>query len=563
MPTVKIPSQVQAAYLQGFWRLDEASGNATDYSANAYTLTDNGGIGARDGFRQARARSSDGLKSLDRGYASAANLNFGNNANKSFTLWGRIRADAAYSTYHFLCDFVGGTGYNFLVNSGKLTYTMAAGGYVNGNLTLEQGKIYDVCLTYDHGTTTAKLFVNGLADKVVTGQAAPGAVSSGSFKLFNYPTNGSGYGFIGEMECFAAWNIALTEAEVASLSSFSDIVCHNTGGEEHLRSGASTNVKLAQGFTVNTSGWYDMAFFKGYRNNSPTGNVYCTIESSSGGVPSGTALATSENLDVSLPFTSVGELAFRFTSPVYLTAGFYWAVLQGTYSVSATVGIRVTRSSGGAGLYNGGGAYTYNGTSWSAISTDDFYIRLNRICGNLIVSHFLEAGTSDNAEFYSNGNLEAFGQNIKFTSEKRVKCVFIWLTIFASPSGTVTAKICANNAGVPGTVLATSNSYNRNIGPTTSGPTTRANGALWSFIFTSPYTLAANTEYFLVIEASAGGSGSNYNGIFTTSGNGYPSTYDLQKRVSGSWSSYTANYDLQFALLEDIRSGSDKFFLVL
>lgn len=567
MPARKTPAEINAATLKAWWKNDEASGTRADYSGNSNTLTDNNTVTAREGFRANRSAYFNSANSEYLSITDAAQVGLDpyDSATGKYTVWGEIRLDSlaaavAWYTkyddpnYGLLINITTGGRIDVSVNSGGITASSASG-------VITAGRKHEIAVVFDSVNDLIIFYVDGICVGRVAWTGTFLSTSTAPIRLGAYYASIQ-QPFNGQMGWTAVWADALTPAQIMSLSGIDDVFCKDTGGEEHLRSSASLNVKIAQSFNPKVTGYFDSVILNAYKNNSPTGNVWVTIETDNAGAPSGVAVATSEQIDVSLVSTSVSylDLVFRFSTAFQLTGGTtYWIVVQGDYSVSSTVGLRFQRSSGGAGNYTGGAAYTYNGTSWSAISTDDFKFRMNRIVGNLIDSHFLEAGTNDYQEFYSNNNRSRFAQNIKFTSNKAVKGAVCWLTMTASPTGTLNIKIYDNNAGVPGSVLATGTAYNRNIGQKTSSGITRANGGLWYVEFASPLTLSANTEYWISFEASAGGDGSNYNTIFVTSGNGYASTYDA-KYYNGSWNSVAANYDLQFALFEDIQQNQGNFF---
>lgn len=556
MPARKDPSEIQPSFIKGGWDLGEASGSRADSSGNSRTLTDNNTVLAREGFRQARSAYFNSANSEYFSLAHHADFNFGTG---EFSVFSRIKMDDTTARWIISKNgnawgvYYTGSEVALYIN-GSAVCTTSTGG------ALGSAKWFDIGVRRKGGY--ASIWVNGFRATAETSNSANG--DSSSSLLIG---QGQSTYWNGQMEKVYIWSTGLTDSQMSSMSTISDIFGRDTGGEEHLRSSASLNVKMAQSFNPRTTGYFDAVIMNALRNNSPTGNVWVTIETDSGGAPSGIAVATSEMIDVSLISTSASypELAFRFTNAFQLTGGTtYWIVVQGDYSVSSTVGLRFVRSSGGAGNYTGGAAYTYNGTSWSAISTDDFSFRLCRITGNLIDSHFLEAGSNDYGELDSNNNNQRYAQNIKFTSDKTIKGIAVWMNLYGSPSGTAVIKIYSNNAGSPGTLLATSNSFNRNIGYKTGSPSTRENGGLWYFEFASAFTISANTEYFISIESSSGGSGANYNMMFLTGGSGYTATYDMQKYNGGSWSTYSSGYDMQFALFEDIAAGvgSGNFFLM-
>lgn len=562
MPNIKTPLEVASTTLKAYIKLSETSGNRADSSGNSNTFTDNNTVTYRDGFLQNysayfNSASSEYLSILD---ASQTGLDPYDSATGKYTIFCRMKP-YSLSAMCFYSKYIDGSrgfillintsgGIDVYINSGTLTASSPTG-------IISAETWNDVAVVMDSVNDKIYYYVNGflMGSSSWTGTFLAGCTAENIIGAYKVVSTSSHWN--GQIESLACWADALTAAEINSLSGMRDVFGLDTGGEEHLRSSASLNVKMAQSFDPKTTGYFEQVIFSALKNNSPTGNMWVTIETDSGGAPSGVAVATSEYVDVSILSTSVNypEIAFRFLTPPQLTAGTtYWIVIQGDYTVSSTVGIRFQRSSGGAGNYTDGGAYTYNGTSWSAISTNDFKFRLTRVMGTFIDSHFTEAGTNDYGEFDSDNNNQRYAQNIKFTSDKTIKGIAVWMTMFGSPSGTAVMKIYSNSGGSPNTLLGTATAYNRNKGYKTGTPGTRANGGLWYFEFSSSVTLSANTEYWISIESSSGGSGANYHGLYFTSGSGYTATYDMLKYNSGAWSTYSAGYDMQFALFGEIAS---------
>ena len=142
-----------------------------------------------------------------------------------------------------------------------------------------------------------------------------------------------------------------------------------------LREGATTNVKLAQTFDTDTTGFVEFVDIRLFRQAAVSGRIWATIEALSGGDPDGTPLATSDKIKVDALPVSSGFIRIPFRSPASLTAGTTYAlVLQGDYTASATVNI-VWRSNS-AGGYAAGIAKTYNGTAWSDIAGHDFAFKV-------------------------------------------------------------------------------------------------------------------------------------------------------------------------------------------
>jgi len=155
----------------------------------------------------------------------------------------------------------------------------------------------------------------------------------------------------------------------------------------NLKTGATTNVKIAQkivvgasGITVNRTaikmrrrcgniGTDCNTFVSGeswdYRNAE---TLTLTIETDNAGAPSGTPVTngtatTVRAFDVR-PLRAEWQ-SFSFSSNVSLTASTtYWVVLTGSYTASASNYIEVSTDTGNG--YASGDSSTYNGTTWTA-----------------------------------------------------------------------------------------------------------------------------------------------------------------------------------------------------
>jgi len=155
-----------------------------------------------------------------------------------------------------------------------------------------------------------------------------------------------------------------------------------------LRTGATTNVKIAQKITVGGSNiTVNRATLFLTLINNIDGILYqdgetvtVTIETDSAGAPSGTPVTNG---------TSTSRLAydidpkggweeFDFSSNVTLTAStVYWIVLQGTYTASTTDYIKWSKDSTSGGYASGDGA-TYDGTNWTDETGVDYLFFIGR-----------------------------------------------------------------------------------------------------------------------------------------------------------------------------------------
>jgi len=143
-----------------------------------------------------------------------------------------------------------------------------------------------------------------------------------------------------------------------------------------LRSGPTTNIKLAQSFQVSSSGPLPFIDISIGRTGSLTGTFWITVEASSGGNPSGTALATSDKLDAgAVPATATQWIRFPFrSSPTFTSATTYYIVLQGDYATNGTAYVAWNQAT--TNVYANGQHYTFNGSSWTATATADFQFKV-------------------------------------------------------------------------------------------------------------------------------------------------------------------------------------------
>lgn len=163
------------------------------------------------------------------------------------------------------------------------------------------------------------------------------------------------------------------------------LITGNDGGDG-LRTGATTNVKIAQKILVGGSNIVvNRASFYGQRRCGNIGTscdmfvsgqswdyrnletLTATIETDSAGAPSGTPVTNGTSQTIyafEVPYNGYRWIYFKFANNVTLTAGTnYWLVLQGSYTASSSNYIYLTSKSS-SGTY--AGSATYNGTSWSA-----------------------------------------------------------------------------------------------------------------------------------------------------------------------------------------------------
>lgn len=141
-----------------------------------------------------------------------------------------------------------------------------------------------------------------------------------------------------------------------------------------------TNTKIGQLFLDIAGGPLRQIKLYLKKASSPTGNATVKIYATSGGVPTGVALATSDTFDVSTLTTSLALVTFTFTGAerIDLTAGTTYALSLEYASGDGTNKVHVGVDSSSPS-YAGGTLATYAG-SWSAVSGSDaaFYIYKQR-----------------------------------------------------------------------------------------------------------------------------------------------------------------------------------------
>lgn len=139
---------------------------------------------------------------------------------------------------------------------------------------------------------------------------------------------------------------------------------------------ASSVEKRAQTFTPTLTGVMPFVDLNVIKVGAPTGYLTVALFATSGGVPTGAALATADKLDLSLITTSSAQwVRFAFRTPATLTASTVYAVVASvSYSVGAVNYIALCSDST-APSYTGGSIANYNGTTWSADATTDTLFR--------------------------------------------------------------------------------------------------------------------------------------------------------------------------------------------
>ena len=237
------------------------------------------------------------------------------------------------------------------------------------------------------------------------------------------------------------------------------------------------------------------------RHGSPTGTIKWSVYSDNAGAV-GTLIATSTAVLVSTVGTSPSYslVAFGFPFPyVSLTAGTtYWFVSTISYGTSNTVYV-------GLGYPNTSGAWvvaTWNGSAWDYSSTGIMPCIVPSITSTQIE---LVSGPARISLCTSSSNQKVAGSFVP-ASSYTVKMIAVGVQCVGATnnSNTITLSLCANNAGVPGSVLASG------VASMTVGYWVYSTVIYCSFKLDSAVALTQGTTYWIVISCSYSPDASNY-----------------------------------------------------
>jgi hypothetical protein len=170
------PTGVWDSNYQAVWHNKETSGNRTDSTSNAYTLTDNGGVSNYEKIANASNYVSASSQRLSIADASAPNLDI--TGSITIESWVYLTSTAATQMLVSKDGSAGQQGYLLRYNlNGRFNFILSDDGTaqtaVNGGTTVTTGAWYHVVGVYDG--TDMKIYVNGASD------ATPVSYSSGIF----------------------------------------------------------------------------------------------------------------------------------------------------------------------------------------------------------------------------------------------------------------------------------------------------------------------------------------------------------------------------------------------
>jgi len=174
--------------------------------------------------------------------------------------------------------------------------------------------------------------------------------------------------------------LLITQAGKSQVLIDSDPVSNYTGSEESYS--GSIELYIAQSFSNTSSCTLASCQFYLSKSGSPTGIIYAYVYAHSGtygstSIPSGSALATSNAVDISTLSTSMQTIALTFSgvNQIWLSASTKYVLVVayagGNYNNRLNVGADWT-TKGGSGNFS----YSADGLTWSPYSGEDilFYV---------------------------------------------------------------------------------------------------------------------------------------------------------------------------------------------
>ena len=165
------------------------------------------------------------------------------------------------------------------------------------------------------------------------------------------------------------------------------------------RSTGNANLRVSQGFKVDTAGPIEFVDVKLEKTGTPAGGTpayWFTIQANSGGVPSDTPLATSDKLDATrLTVGTATWIRIPFRTPYSVSAATtYHLVMHGDYTASDTNNVKWHADVTAAAYANGSAAWSTSASSggWTSVAADDFCFKIYVTENDVAVSSTAPAG---------------------------------------------------------------------------------------------------------------------------------------------------------------------------
>lgn len=202
--------------IEGLWFLNEASGDATDYSSNGYDLTDNNTVGSSDDGLIGKARDFEASNSeyLSIADASCANLEM----SGSQTWFAFVKPESPGTGSQYILDKESASAEKWLRidnTSGGTNYIFGLTGLtqatVSSSVVAQSGKWHFVVCVYDSSNAKLKIWINGIK----TEEASSGSCTdtNGNFIIGRDDSAGDDY-FDGLIQYAGVLSTALSDDQV-------------------------------------------------------------------------------------------------------------------------------------------------------------------------------------------------------------------------------------------------------------------------------------------------------------------------------------------------------------
>lgn len=167
--------------------------------------------------------------------------------------------------------------------------------------------------------------------------------------------------------------------------------------------GISNTQPAGQVFTAGTTGSANAATASFWATTAATGNVFAAIYATSGGLPTGAALQTSNNVDASTITTNSSPafqsiLTFIFPVAVPLTSGTQYAVV---FQGSGLAGGPVILAA-----HNTGNGLVYNPGVWTSLNPDSAYFSVLNVTGTGSLANQIVTGSGSSLSMPKNSTIE-------------------------------------------------------------------------------------------------------------------------------------------------------------
>lgn len=200
--------------IEGLWFLNEASGDATDYSSNSYDLTDNNTVGSSDDGLIGKARDFEASNSE---YLRIANASCPNLEISGSQTWFTLIKPESFSSFDRIMEKSNAAEKLLYINTSNDNSPafeldgLTTNSRVDSDVKLEAGKWYMIIGVYDVVNTKLKIWVNGIKNEVTASGSATD--SNGDFTI-GIDENDETNPFDGLIQYVGVLSIALSDEQV-------------------------------------------------------------------------------------------------------------------------------------------------------------------------------------------------------------------------------------------------------------------------------------------------------------------------------------------------------------